>query len=189
MSDTDKPTAASPSTPRRRSRARALAPDATPTARPDGATFPAPSGLTQLPSSAPHGGAPRRRAGNSTRRPRAIPPIEIAVLPVRDLVLFPHMVSPLPVGRPRSLRAIEHALAHGQVLCIVAQRDPDLEDVGLQDLHPVGTQAIIGRVLKVPNGKSSVLVQGQRRLRLLEVVHEDPFLLVRAEPEIGRAHV
>lgn len=109
------------------------------------------------------------------------------MLPVRDLVLFPHMVSPLPVGRPRSLRAIEHALAHGQVLCIVAQRDPDLEDVGLQDLHPVGTQAIIGRVLKVPNGKSSVLVQGQRRLRLLEVVHEDPFLLVRAEPVIEPA--
>jgi ATP-dependent Lon protease len=139
----------------------------------DGASTPA--------SEVPEPVASRRRSTPSARRPRSVPPIEIAVLPVRDLVLFPHMVSPLPVGRPRSLRAIEHALAHGQVLCIVAQRDPDLEDVSLSDLHAVGTQAIIGRVLKVPNGKSSVLVQGQRRLRLLEVVHEDPFLLVRAE--------
>ena len=185
MSDTGKPTDASPPAPRRRSRARALAPDAALPAPDD--VPPAPSGLTQIPPKAPAEGAPRRRTATSTRRPRAVPPIEIAVLPVRDFVLFPHMVSPLPVGRPRSLRAIEHALAHGQVLCIVAQRDPDLEDVGLQDLHAVGTQAIIGRVLKVPNGKSSVLVQGQRRLRLLEVVHEDPFLLVRAEPVVESA--
>ena len=137
--------------------------------------------IVAVPAQTSVAASPRRRAASASRRPRAAPPIEIAVLPVRDLVLFPHMVSPLPVGRPRSLRAIEHALAHGQVLCIVAQRDPDLEDVSLPDLHTVGTQAIIGRVLKVPNGKSSVLVQGQRRLRLLEVVHEDPFLLVRAE--------
>ena len=188
MSDTDEPSEPRPTLSRRRSRptpppspGEGLGDDGS-GARTNADGMSA-SGDDAAPASAetPVLEAPRRRAGAATRRPRAAPPIEIAVLPVRDLVLFPHMVSPLPVGRPRSLRAIEYALAHGQVLCIVAQRDPDLEDVSLSDLHAVGTQAIIGRVLKVPNGKSSVLVQGQRRLRLLDVVHEDPFLLVRAE--------
>ena len=117
------------------------------------------------------------RPKSRVRRPRSIQVIEIAVLPVRDLVLFPHMVSPLPVGRPRSLRAIEYSLSHGHTVCIVAQRNPDLDDVDLDDLHVIGTEALIGRVLKLPNGNSSVLVQGQRRLRLLETVHTEPFLL------------
>ena len=120
------------------------------------------------------------RPKSRVRRPRSIQVVEIAVLPVRDLVLFPHMVSPLPVGRPRSLRAIEYSLSHGHTVCIVAQRNPDLDDVDLDDLHVIGTEALIGRVLKLPNGNSSVLVQGQRRLRLLETVHTEPFLLVRA---------
>ena len=171
MSDTTDPPAPKVRPARRRAPSATTAPDAAAIA---------PEGATVVTAQAPDG-VPTRRAPARPRRTRPAPPIEIAVLPVRDLVLFPHMVSPLPVGRPRSLRAIEYALAHGQVLCIVAQRDPDLEDVSLEDLHPVGTEAILGRVLKVPNGKSSVLAQGQRRVRLLEVIHEDPFLLVRAE--------
>src|SRR5579883_2509972 len=73
------------------------------------------------------GGASRRARG---RRPREPEVVELAVLPVRDRVLFPRMVTPLPVGRPRSLRAIEYALAHDQTILIVAQREPEQDDVG-----------------------------------------------------------
>ncbi len=102
---------------------------------------------------------PRRRV----RRPRAPEIVELAVLPVRDRVLYPQMVTPLPVGRPGSLRAIEYALAHDQTIFIVAQKDPEQDEVGPNDLYTVGTESVIGRVLKLPDGNSSVLVQGQRR--------------------------
>ena len=68
----------------------------------------------------------------------------MAVLAVRDRVLFPQMVTPLPVGRPRSLRAIEYALGHEQAVLIVAQRDAEQDEVGPADLYSVGTEAVIG---------------------------------------------
>ena len=108
--------------------------------------------------------------------------MELAVLPVRDRVLFPQMVTPLPVGRPRSLRAIEYALAHDQTVFIVAQRDAEQDEVEPADLFSVGTEAVIGRVLKLPDGNSSVLVQGQRRMKVVEFVQLEPMMVVRAVP-------
>ena len=124
--------------------------------------------------------APERPARRRARRRRGPEVVELAVLPVRDRVLYPHMVTPLPVGRPRSLRAIEYALAHDQTVFIVAQRDAERDEVGPDDLYTVGTEAVIGRVLKLPDGNSSVLVQGQRRLRLLEFTQLEPLMRVRA---------
>ncbi len=118
----------------------------------------------------------RRRA----RRPRGPEVVELSVLPVRDRVLYPQMVTPLPVGRPGSLRAIEYALAHDQTIFIVAQKDPEQDEVGPDDLYTVGTESVIGRVLKLPDGNSSVLVQGQRRLQALNYVQLDGMLRVRA---------
>jgi ATP-dependent Lon protease len=114
------------------------------------------------------------------RRARGPEIVELAVLPVRDRVLYPQMVTPLPVGRPGSLRAIEYALAHDQTIFIVAQKDPEQDEVGPDDLYPVGTESVIGRVLKLPDGNSSVLVQGQRRMRALEFVPHEQMLKVRA---------
>ena len=113
----------------------------------------------------------RRRRPRSRREPETV---ELAVLPVRDRVLFPQMVTPLPVGRPRSLRAIEYALAHDQTVFIVAQRDAEQDEVEPADLFSVGTEAVIGRVLKLPDGNSSVLVQGQRRMKVVEFVQLEP---------------
>ncbi|HXI16768.1 MAG TPA: endopeptidase La [Chloroflexota bacterium] len=118
---------------------------------------------------------PRRRV----RRPRAPEIVELAVLPVRDRVLYPQMVTPLPVGRPGSLRAIEYALAHDQTIFIVAQKDPEQDEVGPNDLYTVGSESVIGRVLKLPDGNSSVLVQGQRRMKALEFIQHEPMLKVR----------
>jgi ATP-dependent Lon protease len=121
--------------------------------------------------------APRRRRA---RRPRGPEVVELAVLPVRDRVLYPQMVTPLPVGRPGSLRAIEYALAHDQTIFIVAQKDPEQDEVGPDDLYTVGTESVIGRVLKLPDGNSSVLVQGQRRMQALDYLQHDGMLRVRA---------
>src|SRR6185436_1597329 len=90
------------------------------------------------------------------------------------------MVTPLPVGRPGSLRAIEYALSHDQSIFIVAQKDPEQDEVGPDDLYTVGTESVIGRVLKLPDGNSSVLVQGQRRMQALDYVQQDGMLRVRA---------
>ena len=123
--------------------------------------------------------APRRRRARSRREPETV---EMALLPVRDRVLFPQMVTPLPVGRPRSLRAIEYALAHDQTVFIVAQRDAEQDEVDPADLYSIGTEAVIGRVLKLPDGNSSVLVQGQRRMKIVEFVQLEPLIMVRAVP-------
>ncbi|MGH2366903.1 MAG: endopeptidase La, partial [Chloroflexota bacterium] len=88
----------------------------------------------------------------------------------------------LPVGRPRSLKAIEHALGHDQTIFIVAQRDAEQDDVEPEDLYSVGTEAVIGRVLKLPDGNSSVLVQGQRRMKIVDFVQLEPLMKVRAIP-------
>jgi ATP-dependent Lon protease len=107
---------------------------------------------------------------------------ELPVLPVRDTVLFPHMMSPLFVDRDRSLRAIEEAMMRERTVLIVSQQNSDIQRPNKEDLYLIGTEAIIGRVLKMPEGTTSVLVQGQRRVKLIDVVLEEPYLLAQVEP-------
>jgi len=121
---------------------------------------------------------PRKRTQRA--EPRVV--AELPVLPVRDTVLFPRMMSPLFVDRDRSLRAIDEATVHERAVLIVAQRNPDIQRPGGEDLHYIGTEAVIGRVLKMPDGTTSVLVQGQRRVKLLELVREEPYLLATVTP-------
>jgi len=106
----------------------------------------------------------------------------LAVLPVRDTVLFPHMVTPLFVMRERSVKAIEEAMAHDRTIVVVAQRDPEVEDVGVDDLYDIGTEAVIGRMLKMPDGTTSVLVQGQRRACLRDFTQWEPHIKAIVEP-------
>src|SRR5581483_1335014 len=106
----------------------------------------------------------------------------VAVLPVRDTVLFPHMVTPLFVMRERSVRAIEDAMSGDRTVIVVAQRDPEIEDVGADDVYDVGTEAVIGRMLKMPDGTTSILVQGQRRARVSEFTQWEPYIKATAEP-------
>ena len=117
-----------------------------------------------------------------TRRSKALLVAEIPVLPVRDTVLFPHMMSPLFVDRDRSLRALEEAKAGERAVLIVAQRNPEIQWPQNGDLYDVGTEAILWRVLKMPDGTTSVLVQGQRRVKVLDVVLEEPYMVARVTP-------
>jgi len=106
--------------------------------------------------------------------------IEGPLLPLRDLVFYPRMVSPLIVGRDRSVEAVEVALERDEPLIVVAQRDPEVEDVGPEDLYPFGTDVIIGRMLRMPDGTLSLLAQGRQRVQILEYVHLEPYIRVRA---------
>jgi len=104
------------------------------------------------------------------------------VLPLRDMVVFPQMMAPLLVGRDRSLKAIEAAAAQDNVLLVVAERELDQQEPGVEDLYSVGTEFAIGRVLRMPDGTTNVLGQGRQRMKIVGVVHTQPYIRVRALP-------
>jgi len=114
--------------------------------------------------------------------PSDIEIMEYPVLPLRDTVVFPQMMAPLLVGRDRSLKAVEAAAAQDNVLLVVAQRDPDLQEPGPEDLYSVGTEFAVGRVLRMPDGSTNVLGQGRQRMQIVGVVHTQPYIRVRALP-------
>jgi ATP-dependent Lon protease len=109
-------------------------------------------------------------------------PVEAPLLPLRDLVMFPRMVTPLFVGRDRSIEAIEVAQERGEPLITVAQRDTEALEPGAEDLYTVGTETVLGRMLRIPDGTISVLGQGIRRVQIVEYVHLEPYIRVRALP-------
>src|SRR5512141_2476769 len=80
---------------------------------------------------------------------------EYAVLPVRDMVMFPHMVTPVFVGRERSIRAVEDCMAAQKPVCVVTQKDPEVQDIDPNNLFTIGTEAVIGRILRMPDGMTS----------------------------------
>lgn len=108
--------------------------------------------------------------------------IEAAVLPLRDLVVFPRMVSPIFVGREASLLAVQEAQVKNQTVIGLVQKDPELEDPKPADFLPIGIEMAVGRLLSMPDGSSSALVQGRRRVEIVEFIRTRPFLRVRARP-------
>ena len=109
-------------------------------------------------------------------------PDQLPLLPVRDLAVFPFMVVPLFVSRPISLAAVEEALAADRRLFLVAQRDPQEANPGLEGLYAVGTLGKILRVQRHPDAQVKILVQGLRRIRMQRLLREQPALVVRPEP-------
>jgi ATP-dependent Lon protease len=109
--------------------------------------------------------------------------IEAPLLPLRDVVMFPRMVAPLFIGRDRSIEAIEAANERGEPIITVAQRNAEVvEDPGPEDLFTFGSETLIGRLLRIPDGTISVLGQGVRRVQVVEYVHLEPYIRVRALP-------
>ncbi len=106
--------------------------------------------------------------------------IECPVLPLRDLVVFPHMVSPVFLSQPLALMAVEDAQMNDQTVIALTQRDPDNDNPGPGDFYPVGVEMAVGRLLSMPDNSSSALVQGRRRVELVEFVQVEPFLVARA---------
>ncbi len=114
------------------------------------------------------------------REPDAEGFIEAAVLPLRDLVVFPRMVSPIFVGREGSLLAVQEAQLKEQTVIGLTQHDADLDTPGPGDFLEVGVEMAVGRLLQMPDGSHSALVQGRRRLEIVEFIRTKPYLMVRA---------
>ena len=108
--------------------------------------------------------------------------IEAPLLPLRDMVMFPRMVTPLFVGRDSSIEAIEVANERGEPLITVAQRDTEVMDPGPEDLFTFGAEVELGRMLRMPDGTISLLSQGLQRVQVIEYVHLEPYIRVRVLP-------
>ena len=111
----------------------------------------------------------------------------LPVLPLKDTVVFPQIVVPLAVGRDRSMAAIEAAMDDGREFVCVAQRDPDIEEPGLDDIYQIGTIAKINRVEKREGG-AQVIVQGDRRVKLQRAVEGGDYLCAEVEHLISLEH-
>ncbi len=98
------------------------------------------------------------------------PPAALPVLPLRDVVVYPHMVIPLFVGREKSILALDQAMRAGKQILLVAQKQADVDDPGAQDLYRLGTVATILQLLKLPDGTVKVLVEGAERAKIEKLV-------------------
>ena len=107
--------------------------------------------------------------------------IELPVLPLRDVVVYPHMVIPLFVGREKSIRCLEAAMEQDKQIILVAQRDAELDEPTSDDIFEVGTVASILQLLKLPDGTVKVLVEGGQRARIDKYTRETEFFVATAQ--------
>lgn len=109
-------------------------------------------------------------------------PLKLPVLPLRDIVVFPHMIVPLFVGRDKSVAALEAAMAGSKEIFLVAQLDPGEDDPSRDDLYDVGVSAEVMQMLKLPDGTVRVLVSGKARATLTELESVDNYLVATVTP-------
>ena len=109
-------------------------------------------------------------------------PLQMPLLPLRDVVVFPHMVIPLFVGRPKSIKALEAAMESGKSIMLVAQRSAAKDDPGPEDLYAIGAIATILQMLKLPDGTVKVLVEGGQRARIVEVTDVKTHFMTSVTP-------
>ncbi|OGQ03991.1 MAG: endopeptidase La [Deltaproteobacteria bacterium RBG_19FT_COMBO_46_12] len=108
-------------------------------------------------------------------------PETIPLLPVRDFVVFPYMVLPLFVSREKSIKSLEEALSKDRLIFLVAQKKVSEEDPSPNDLYRVGTVGVVMKMLKLPDGKVKILVQGLSKASIKETLQTTPYLLVKVE--------
>ncbi|PSL30022.1 endopeptidase La [Chitinophaga ginsengisoli] len=108
-------------------------------------------------------------------------PDELALLPLRNTVLFPGVVLPITVGRDKSIKAVNDAYKADKLIGVVAQKDSTVEDPNLVDLTDVGTVARIVKLIKMPDGGTTIIIQGRKRFKIGEIVSEDPYFKARIE--------
>ena len=108
-------------------------------------------------------------------------PDALPVLPLRDAVVFPLTALPLAVAQPRSVRLVDDVMRGNRLLALVAQRDPNTEPAKPDDLHRVGTVGMIHQLARAPDGSVRLVVQGLERIRLLDWIGTEPYLVARVE--------
>ena len=109
---------------------------------------------------------------------------EVPVLPLRDVVVYPHMVIPLFVGREKSIQALDTAMQNNKKILLIAQKSADIDEPGIDDVHEIGTLATILQLLKLPDGTIKVLVEGVQRAKV-EGLHESGDFFVANYTELG----
>jgi len=108
-------------------------------------------------------------------------PDALPVLPLRDTVVLPLTAVPLAVVQPRSVRLVDDAMRGNRLLALVAQRDAKVEAATPADLHRMGTVAVIHQLARAPDGSIRIMVQGIERVRLLDWIGTEPYLVARLE--------
>jgi len=105
----------------------------------------------------------------------------LPVLPLRDVVVYPHMVIPLFVGREKSINALDTAMQEDKKILLVAQKNAEIDDPSVEDIHEIGTLSTILQLLKLPDGTVKVLVEGAERVRVTEFENTDAFFTAHVE--------
>ena len=100
----------------------------------------------------------------------------LPILPLRDIVVFPHMIVPLFVGRDKSIKALEAVMSEDKKVFLIAQKDGSVEDPGEKDLYRIGTLGNILQLLKLPDGTVKVLVEGIKRVKILDFKDNEKFI-------------
>ena len=108
-------------------------------------------------------------------------PEAIPILSLRNTVLFPGVVLPISIGRPKSIQLIKDAYRNNKIVGTVAQRDPDIENPEFQDLHTVGTIGQIVKLLEMPDGSTTAIIQGRKRMVLQELISDDPYFIAKVK--------
>src|SRR5215468_11799524 len=109
-------------------------------------------------------------------------PDVLPVLPMPDVVVFPYMIVPLFVNRERSAKAVDHSLAENRMILLVAQKDSNVDEPKAVDLHDFGTVSVIMRMLKLPDGRIRILVQGFSRAKVEYFDESQPYLAAKVQP-------
>lgn len=120
--------------------------------------------------------SPENTAQNIPQIPDALP-----VLPLVNTVVVPMAVAPIVVGQERSVKLVDEVMRTNRLVALVAQRHPDARPAGPDDIYRIGTAAIIHRLLRLPDGTLQLVVQGLERIRLLDFLQTEPFLVARVE--------
>ena len=110
-------------------------------------------------------------------------PDVLPVLPLPDVVVFPYMIAPLFVNRERSAKAVDQALAENRMILLVSQKDPNVDDPKAEDLHDFGTVSVIMRMLKLPDGRVRILVQGFSRAQVESFDESHPYITAKVQPK------
>jgi ATP-dependent Lon protease len=108
-------------------------------------------------------------------------PSEIALLPLRNTVLFPGVVLPITVGRDKSIKAVNEAYKADKLIGVVAQKDSTIEDPEIKDLEKIGTVARIIKLIKMPDGGTTIIIQGKNRIEIENIVTDDPYFRAKVK--------
>ena len=108
-------------------------------------------------------------------------PAELPLLPLRNTVLFPGVVLPITVGRDKSIKAVSDAYKADKLIGVIAQKDSSVEEPTVSDLEEIGTVAKIAKMIKMPDGGTTIIIQGKKRFKVEEITAEDPYFKARVK--------